>query len=618
MGELLDIAASEPALLAAWEQVRNRARAKGNFTDAHKRFERQVGGQIASLAAELQANRFEPDPVHRVRLPKSKGGFRLLEIPSVRDRVVERSLLEALDPLVDPLLLPWVFGFRRGLGTDDAIQAVLESRGDGARYAVKADVASCFDSIPVDPVLERLAEVTRDHAMVGLVERLLTRKGSRSRMIGKGLHQGSPLAPLLSNLFLDQLDRTLLAKGVPTIRYGDDLLAPTADRRTAERSFRTLDEASQSLGLRLGPSSGVVPFSEGVPYLGCTVTDNVHTRPGERSRPRTTTVYVTELTGGLLRSRGNRLVLERGGERVFSVALSRVGQIVVFGRVGLTTPLFHRLLAMGIEVAFLDEKGRYGGRLQGPMGASPFARRGQYRVADSESKAMALSKSFVTGKLINQRNLLLRNQRRRPLPQVGATIETLERAIGKIPDQRNRQSLLGLEGSAAREYFRAFGHLVSDFKFEKRQRRPPPDPVNSLLSFGYALLTNEVAAGCETAGLDPYYGIMHRPRPTRPSLALDLIEELRPVIVDTTVLGLLNRRELTASDFEYSSDRKACRLGDRGRRVFLGAYERRMLTTFSHVASGRRVSYRVAVKAQARELAGEFLGRSRYQPIIWK
>ncbi len=618
MTDLLEQASAEHHLIAAWEQVRDKAIQRGGLSPAHKRFQRKIAGSIATISADLRTGTWTPDPVHRVQMPKKSGGHRTLEIPSVRDRVVERSILEVLDPVIDPLLLPWVFGFRRGLGVNDAIATVIEARDEGARYAVKADIARCFDSIPTARVLELLEEKCNLGELLCTIEAIVGRPGSRSRFSGKGLHQGSPLAPLLANIYLDQLDRLLLGKGVAAVRYGDDLVIPTKSRSEAESSLKTLQNAAGTLELSLGHDSTVYRYSDGVPYLGCTITEtSSHTRT-RKGTPQCASVYVAESSGGLLRSRGNRLVLERGGERVFSIGFARVGQVVVFGRVGFTTPFLHRVMREGIEVVMLDEHGRYAGRLQGPVGSNPFARQAQYAAAGT-GNGLRLAKQFVTGKLVNQRNLLLKAHRSRPSDRLRRAVDRMEGSIASVAKQQSIQSLLGVEGAAGREYFRAFGENLTGFSFLKRQMRPPPDPINALLSFGYTLVTNELVGACETAGLDPYMGLLHSPRPTRPSLALDLIEEVRPVIVDSLVLGLVNRRRLSPDDFVVSSGpNPSCQLTSSGRKTFLKAYEHRMLTRFNHAGSGRNVTYRVGLKLQARALADDLLGRDPYRPIVWK
>jgi len=183
------------------------------------------------------------------------------------------------------------------------------------------------------------------------------------------------------------------------------------------------------------------------------------------------------------------------------------------------------------------------------------------------------------------------------------------------------EALMGVEGAASREYFRGFAMVLSEpWVFEGRRRRPPPDPVNSLLSFGYSLLIQDVIASIESAGLDPLVGYLHRPQVGRPSLALDLVEELRPLIVDAFVLRVFNTGAISRDHFTIDAGPPTtCLLTAEGRKIAIGAYERRMLTMYTHTPSARRVSYRVGAGLQAKLLADELNGQpKRYEPVVWK
>lgn len=188
-----------------------------------------------------------------------------------------------------------------------------------------------------------------------------------------------------------------------------------------------------------------------------------------------------------------------------------------------------------------------------------------------------------------------------------------------LADATSIEEIMGHEGAATREYFSAWrDYLPRDWGFTARQRRPPPDPVNAMLSFGYTLLASEAVAALGAAGLDPAVGFLHQARWGRPNLALDLMEEFRPVIVDAVILRCLATGIVRTEDFITQPD-LGCRMNPRSRHAFLAAYERRMLTLFTHESSGRRVSYRVGLGLQAWALARTILGPSKpYRPVRWK
>jgi CRISP-associated protein Cas1 len=312
-------------------------------------------------------------------------------------------------------------------------------------------------------------------------------------------------------------------------------------------------------------------------------------------------------------------VVEHRDGVVFKLNLRRIRQVVCLGRVGMTTPFIHQALRRGIDIVLLTEHGQPGGRLQSLAHTDPTVRRAQYRAAEDPDLRLELARGFVDGKLANLRTALLRADRRKPNPTRTAITETLEITRLVLADTTSLDELRGHEGTASREYFRGIRLVIGDdWGFAARQRRPPPDPVNAMLSFGYTLLVHEAVAALEAARLDPAVGFLHQTRWGRPNLALDLMEEFRPTIVDAVVLRLLTTAMIKPEQFETIPDR-GCLMTDRARHTYLAAYERRMLTLFTHAGTGRRVSYRVGLGLQAKALARTLLDTTRpYHPIRWK
>jgi group II intron reverse transcriptase/maturase len=361
MGDLLARAFTEQALLDAWDEVRDAALQDGVAGAEVEQFEAAAARRISQLAESLADATFSPHPVVRVQIAKQGGGIRRLAVPVLIDRIVERALLAELDAVVDPLLLPWSFAYRRGMGVRDALAALVEAREAGSAWVARADIDDCFDCIPRWEVLRRLREVVADRQAVDLVHRLMDRPvvGERTPHSdrGLGLHQGSVLSPLLSNLYLDAFDRSMLAAGYKVIRYSDDMAIPAPDRAAAESALAVASEVLAELRLDLDPvKSHVSSFDEGVAFLGSTVTST--TSPGAQalSHPLETVEYVDK-PGSLIRSRGDRLVVEHQDQAVFRLSLRRVRQVVCFGRVGMTTPFLHRALESGIDVVLLDDHG---------------------------------------------------------------------------------------------------------------------------------------------------------------------------------------------------------------------------------------------------------------------
>jgi CRISPR-associated protein Cas1 len=225
----------------------------------------------------------------------------------------------------------------------------------------------------------------------------------------------------------------------------------------------------------------------------------------------------------------------------------------------------------------------------------------------------------VSGKVASQRALLLRYLRRSSIPNVFGATEAMLELRRQLARTTTREQTMGVEGAAAAAYFGALAHLVPAWTgFQRRQRRPPKDPFNSALSYSYAILLAEVVAAISTVGLDPAAGLLHGDHETRPSLALDLMEEFRPLVVDAAVLNLFRRNALNEEMFVAEPDGRVSLTGD-GRRRLVAGVEERLLTVYSHVPSGKRVSYRRSMLLQAQQLARVVEGRQEvYEPVVWR
>ncbi len=620
MGALLARATGGEALLRAWEQVRASAYEDGQPGSAVLGFEHRALHNLTDLAGALEDGSYQPKPMTRITIAKPTGGTRDLAVGVVEDRIVERAILAVLDPLVDPLLSPWSFAYRRGLGVKDAVRALVDARERGARWVARADFDECFERIPRWAVLQRLAEVVPDTDLIGLVSRLVGRPVIGERHTGgAGLHQGSGLSPLLSNLYLDAFDRQMMNIGYQVIRYGDDIAIPATDRPSGERALELAAAQATVVKLRLEDSkSRVSSFDDGVHFCGQVITGTSGPSIDASSRPLQGTVFVgTE--GALLRAKGERLRVEHDDELLANINFGRVRQIVCIGRVGVTSTLLHRVVEHGVDLAWLYDDGRFAARLASLDGTDPELRLAQYRAAVDENRALRVAQQLVAGKITNMRVGLLRAARTQQQPQLSDHQQRLAAARTSALDAGNTAQLMGCEGAATRDYFDGLSRILGQpWGFTTRQRRPPPDPVNAMLSFGYTLLLNEAVGACLLAGLDPYLGMLHSPHSKRPSLALDLIEEVRPVIVDATVVRLARTGQVTPASFT-TTEEQGCRLDEAGRRTFLAAYERRMLTLVHHPAEGRRISWRQVLSVQARQVAAVLIGREpAYQPVVWR
>jgi CRISPR-associated protein Cas1 len=323
-------------------------------------------------------------------------------------------------------------------------------------------------------------------------------------------------------------------------------------------------------------------------------------------------LYLQE-PGSHVGKRSEHLVVRKDGLDIARVPIHAVRQVVVFGNVQLSTQALETLATNDVPVMYLTGYGRFVGAFVPAPTKNVSLREAQFRRFDDPAVRLELSKAVVRAKLVNQRTLLMRTlrdeeSRGRDLPAargIAAIFHSLNAATSV-------DAVMGVEGQGAALYFGEFGKFFKPqpdgrgFDFASRNRRPPRDPVNALLSFAYAMLAKDCFAACCAVGFDPYKGFFHAGRHGKPSLALDLMEEFRPVIADSVVLTMINNEMVTPDDFVVW--RGACMLTDRGRKAFFAAYEARKATEISHPVYGYKMSYARMLEVQVRMLASYLRG----------
>ncbi len=335
----------------------------------------------------------------------------------------------------------------------------------------------------------------------------------------------------------------------------------------------------------------------------------VSPRPIAVPRGQELPVYVQEQRARI-RKEAESLVVEVEDGPPVRARLVDTSALVLFGNVALTTPALHELLRREIPVAWHSQGGWFLGLTQGLGHRNVELRTAQYRASFDEHRCLELARTFVAAKIRNARTLLRRNWRAERPPE--QELAELAHWARRAEHARAADELLGIEGNAAAIYFAAFRHILTEralaegFAFEKRNRRPPTDPVNALLSFAYAMLARTVAVTLATVGFDPWRGFYHRPRYGRPALALDLMESFRPLLADSAVLTAINNGEVRAEDFVRAAG--ACALAPPGRKRFIACFERRLAQEITHPLFGYRVDYRRLLELQARLLARHLLG----------
>lgn len=324
--------------------------------------------------------------------------------------------------------------------------------------------------------------------------------------------------------------------------------------------------------------------------------------------------------------KGENIIVTKEEIQLGRLPLHNLEAICTFGYAGASPALMYACAERNISLTFLSSSGRFLARVIGESKGNVVLRKKQYRVSDDEVGSARVARNFIFAKISNQKWILERMTRDYPLridvPVFKQISQDLSSTLREIITIEDLESLRGLEGQAATSYFRCFDQMIlqqkDSFYFKNRNRRPPTDNVNALLSLSYTLLSNDVAAALENVGLDAYVGFLHRDRPGRASLALDMMEELRGVMADRFVLKLINKKVLTARDF-LEKENGAVLLTDDGRKTFIRMWQERKQETLTHPFLNEKINWGLVPHAQAMLLARFLRGDlEEYPPFLWK
>lgn len=670
---LLQRALCDSALLQAWERVRLNDGCAGHDHQSIARFNRDLPGQLQQLQQELANGLYQPKPLQAVHVPKAKGGSRLLAIPAVRDRLLQTAVAQALVPGLDPQFADCSFAYRPGRSVAMAIGRVVQHRDQGLRSVVDADIEAFFDHIDHPLLLAALRrKLAGDTSLLPLIELWLAAdlrdpQAPAPRLLERGVPQGSPLSPLLANLYLDPLDHQLQGEGLALVRYADDLVILCPDEPAARAALARLREMLADLRLR--PNEGktrLASFDTGFTFLGVRFVHRLvepmlpaaapwllpggsgppaaepppataggralnSLDPGlddpsqpddpaqaatEQRPPLLQTLYVGE-PGALLSKDHDRVIVSVKREVRASVPLGQIDQIAVMDNALISTALLRACAQRRIAVAFGGPGGELVALQRGALPDQAIVAR-QWQAQALPDLHLLFARQFIDGKLHNCRTVLRRFSRRDGRDAVHPHLLGIDDCHHRLASAPNLPTLRGLEGAGARHYFAALRCLLPEgVVFPGRNRRPPRDPVNALLSLAYAVLAHNLHTLLLLAGLNPHLGHLHAAAPASLALVSDLTEEFRAPVADAVVLTLLRQRAITAADFVIDDDaEQPCRLTSAARRRFIAALEAKLDSVFIHPRLQLGMDYRRAMQAQV-EHYGRVLAREElvYQPL---
>lgn len=342
-------------------------------------------------------------------------------------------------------------------------------------------------------------------------------------------------------------------------------------------------------------------------------------------KPLLNTLFVT-VQGAQLRRNREAVLVRVEKETRIHVPVHTLASIVCFGRVYCSPGVMELCAKAGVTISYLSRNGKFLSRIQGPVSGNVLLRRQQYRLADDESQCASIARDFLIGKIANARVNVMRSARETTNEATSASLRRsaslLSRSLRQLRNLDVLDVIRGKEGDAARVYFEVFDQMIlaqkEGFFFKGRNRRPPTDNMNALLSFLYTLLVHDAASALESVGLDPAVGFLHKDRPGRPSLALDLMEELRPILADRIALTLVNRRQINAAGFQ-KGESGAVKMDDATRKALLVEYQTRKQDEILHPFLKEKIAIGLLPFVQALLLARYIRGDlNAYPPYVWR
>ena len=587
------------ALQAGLEKVRRNGGGPGGDGVTVQDIVMRSPAALIDLQRAIRNGTYRPGPIRKISMAKKSGGYRTLSIPSTIDRVAQSAVAQFLQEHLEPEMEDSSHGYRPGQSVQSAVRQISHYRQKGFEWVIDADIKSYFDNVAHKPLLERVSQSIADSDLLDLISLWLEASGED----GLGLPQGSPISPVLANLYLDGLDEKLSHRDHKIVRFADDFVVLCRNEKIAGRALEKVRDELDRLGLSLNlDKTHVTKFDRGFRFLGrifvrslvmddlwdelCNVPgsivedaaiiagqgDQLIDEPTAPVRIAQRPLYVVT-PGVTLTRRHNTFQLMEGERPVLSVPTGHVGRIDLFPGTSADDEALRHALASKTPIHYANGQGGTIGTLLANPAERARLHLEQARLALDEQLRVAAARTLVQGRIHNQRALLRRLNRKRKLQDVAHACEKLNRILRKLPIADRVEQLMGHEGEAAAIYWPAWGAcLEHGWTFSTRRRQPPPNPVNVVLSFTASLLYRDMETAIARRGLHPGFCVLHSVRDGHNGCASDLIEEFRAPLCEGLSLYIFNNRIVSKDDFLKASE-EGVRIVPRGRDAVIKAYE---------------------------------------------
>lgn len=627
---------SHDALQLAWLKVHANGGSRGGDGVGLGEFRRELFANLTELRTDLLSGTYRSGPFRRVSVPKKKPGYRILTIPSVRDRVLHTSIANVLNPILEPMFEDGSFGYRPNRGVQQAAARIEQWHKRGYDYVIEADIVSYFDNVDQELLSEKLATAIAplDGAspVIALIDRLLVDQAQALGTPGRGIVQGSPLSPLLSNLYLDALDEEIEAQGVKIIRFADDFVILCKSRRKAEKVLAHCIKVLAEHQLRLhDDGTRIVNFDRGFDFIGYLFVRSMALRkqrgpaepaPAKPIKSEVTDEGIIELDGNGSRFDPGRRVLYvldpehrlRTRNRSFSVCRDneselitiphrRAGRIELGPGVSYSQSAIELALDTGVGVSVIDGFGQTRGLISASASRRAGLQFAQARAIAEAGTRVSIARKLVDARIRNQRTQLLRLNRKRAVPEVVLALRDMKRQLQGVAGHSSVDHLLGAEGAASAIYWGALGRLADCCgSREFRRSRPARDPLNATMNYLTGILERDVRAAIQFCGLHTGFAFLHSARDGHDGLVYDQMEPFRAPLTEGLAIFLFNARRLRDDMFSNGVGHEVL-IGSEGRKAIVEGYEVAVGHRINKTGEPGKLGWRAMMVHQSRSLA---------------
>lgn len=532
----------------------------------------------AELVKAIVTRAYEPSPNTAFLIKKKSGVDRMVEQVPLRDLILQQYLLKTIDDPFERIFEPESIGFRKGISRQRAVELVQAALKAGYRFIIESDIEDFFPSVDLKILANLLDRYLpqQDELLTGLLYKIIRNgyvlNGKYQERV-KGVAQGSPLSPILANLYLDYFDERIKSWPVRLIRYADDFVILTRTREEAEEYLSKTEACLSELGLKIKKEkTSIKEVREGFRFLGIRFEDaETIAEFDDTEQPLKKPLYITE-PYLFLSLNADAVDILRNKRAIETIPLRRISEIIVMEKAVFSSALLKRCTEANIPFTLTLNSGYYITTVKPDSKKffdTAFAHARTY-YSLNETEILCIAKSFAAGKLFNYEALFKQRYAR----NMNLFIQQLERAVANIQAASDIHQVRGYEGAMAKKIYEQYNNIIHNPAFHiKKRERKTPDPINALLNFGYYLLFTRVNATIRAVGLNPYLGFLHSPEDNYESFACD-VEELFRSRIDRFIISLLNLKIITEVDFTQSE--KECRLSKEAVKRFINHLEKEL------------------------------------------